>query len=68
MQKTKYEGIVKEREGVLLNVDNEALKQYKANKQRIQKMNQLEEDVAELKHTLNTRLNDIETLLRTLVK
>lgn len=64
MQKTKYEGIVKEREGVLLNVDNEALKQYKMNKQRVQKMNKLEEDVAELKQTIN----NIETLLRALVK
>ena len=49
MQKTKYDGIYKEREGVLLNLDNEALQQYKINKQKAKRLNQVEQDVSDLK-------------------
>lgn len=64
MQKTKYDGIYKEREGVLLNLDNEALKQYKASKQRLRKSEQMEKDVEALK----SDLQEIKELLRALVK
>lgn len=63
MQKTKYEGIYKEREGILLNMDNEALKQYKLRKQKEKKVINMEKDVSELKD----RFQRIEDLLMKLV-
>lgn len=64
MQKTKYEGIYKESEGVLLNLDNEALKQYKLRKQKEQKIHQMEKDV----NSLNGKVDQIMDLLTILVK
>ena len=49
MQKTKYDGIYKIKEGVLLNMDNEALQQYKLSKQKAKRLNQVEQDVSDLK-------------------
>jgi peptidoglycan hydrolase CwlO-like protein len=49
MQKTTYQGIYKAREGVLLNMDNEALEQYKKRKERQRKVYSLEKDVQSLK-------------------
>ncbi len=50
MQKTKYEGIYKQKEGVLLNMDNEALKAYKARKEKERKAVSIEKDVEMLKN------------------
>jgi hypothetical protein len=49
MEKTKYEGIYKQSEGVLLNMDNEALKAYKARKEKDRKTVSIEKDVEMLK-------------------
>jgi hypothetical protein len=64
VQKTKYEGIYKEREGVLLNLDNEALKQYKLRKQKEQKVQKMESDIS----TLTGKVDQIMDLLTILVK
>lgn len=64
MQKTKYEGIYKQREGVLLNMDGEALKAYKAKKEKDRrsistekKVEMLENDIREIKEMLMKALN-----------
>lgn len=64
MQKTKYEGIYKQREGVLLNMDNEALKAYKAKKEKDRrsittekKVEMLENDIREIKEMLMKALS-----------
>lgn len=64
MQKTKYEGIYKQREGVLLNMDNEALKSYKAKKEKDRrsittekKVEMLENDIREIKEMLMKALS-----------
>lgn len=49
MQKTKYEGIYKKQEGILLNMDNQALASYKARKEKDRKAAKTEEDLAMLK-------------------
>ena len=49
MQKTKYEGIYKKQEGILLNMDNQALKAYKLNKEKARKVSTVEKDVEFLK-------------------
>ena len=62
MQKTKYDGIYKQREGVLLNMDNEALRAYKVRKERDRVTTQLEADVKELKDGMK-ELKEIKELL-----
>jgi hypothetical protein len=59
MEKTKYEGIYKQKEGVLLNMDNEALKAYKARKEKDRKTVSIEKDVEMLK----TSMEEIKDLL-----
>lgn len=49
VEKTKYEGIYKQKEGVLLNMDNEALKAYKTRKERDRKSVSMEKDIESLK-------------------
>jgi hypothetical protein len=61
MQKTKYEGIVKAREGVLLNIDNEGLQRYKERKAKQRKLYDLEKDVQVLR-------NDITEIKELLLK
>jgi hypothetical protein len=62
VQKTKYEGIYKESEGVLLNLDNEALKQYKLRKQKEQKIHKMEADITNLNGKVD-RIMDLLTIL-----
>lgn len=64
MQKTKYEGIYKQRDGVLLNMDTEALKAYKAKKENDRrtistekKVEMLENDIREIKEMLMKALS-----------
>jgi hypothetical protein len=59
MQKTTYPGIVKLHEGLLLNVDNEGLQNYKARKEKARKSQQLEKDV----ETLKNDITEIKELL-----
>lgn len=60
MQKTEIKGIVKAREGVLLNVDAESLANYKKRKLKEQKINRLEEEVGELK----AMITEVMTILK----
>jgi hypothetical protein len=59
VQKTKYEGIYKQQEGILLNTDNDALKAYKARKEKDRKAVSIEKDVEMLK----TGMEEIKELL-----
>lgn len=53
MQKTEIQGIVKESEGVLLNVDNSALASYRKKKLREANINKLEAEICDIKSMLN---------------
>lgn len=53
MQKTEIQGIVKESEGVLLNVDTSALASYKKKKLREANINKLEAEVSDIKSMLH---------------
>ena len=53
MQKTEIQGIVKESEGVLLNVDTSALASYKKKKMRENNINKLEAEVSDIKSMLH---------------
>lgn len=59
VQKTKYEGIYKQKEGVLLNMDNDALRAYKARKEKERKAVSMEKDIENLK----TSIEEIKDLL-----
>lgn len=59
VQKTKYEGIYKQKEGVLLNMDNDALRAYKARKEKERKAVSVEKDIENLK----TSIEEIKDLL-----
>ena len=68
MQKTKYEGVYKVREGVLLNMDNESLKAYKAKKEKDRrqistekKVEMLENDIKEIKELLMKALKNVNS-------
>ena len=68
MQKTKYKGLYKVHEGVVLNHDNEALAEYKLRKTRFleekKRINQMEADVNQVKNDLQ----EIKDLLKGLAK
>jgi polyhydroxyalkanoate synthesis regulator phasin len=63
-QKTDVPGIFKEREGVLINKDNDALMAYKIKLQRAREADALREDVTELKKDIQ----EIKDLLKGLIK
>jgi hypothetical protein len=60
MQKTEIQGIVKESEGVLLNVDNSALASYRKKKLREENINKLEAEICDIK----SMLHEVMTLLK----
>lgn len=60
MDKTDVKGIYKESEGILLNKDNTALQQYKANRAHNSKLNNLEREVSDLK----SDISEIKELLK----
>lgn len=60
MDKTDVNGIYKESEGILLNKDNTALQQYKANRAQNSKLNNLEREVSGLKNDIS----EIKELLK----
>ena len=68
MEKTKYKGIYKAQEGILLNKDAEALALYKVRKQKMReqtdRVDGLENDVREMRNDLQ----EIKELLKGLVK
>ena len=64
MAKTEYPGIYKEREGVLINKDNDALTAYKKMKQRQINIQSLKKDVDDLK----SDISEIKELLKGLAK
>ena len=62
-QKTEVSGIYKVREGVLINKDNEALQAYKRKKIRennIKDIDNLKEDLSEIKKLLNCLVNKVK--------
>lgn len=50
--KTDVQGIYRTEQGYLINKDNEALQNYKANKVRMRQMNSVASDVEKLKHEM----------------
>jgi len=50
--KTDVQGIYRTEQGYLINKDNEALQNYKANKARTRQMNSVASDVEKLKHEM----------------
>jgi len=63
-KKTEIHGIYKEREGVLINKDIDALQAYKIKMQKMKETDILREDVSELKKDIE----EIKNLLKGLVK
>ena len=64
LAKTEVPGIYKERDGVLINKDDEGLKAYKQRKLQSQKLKTFEEEL----YTLKGDIAEIKTLLKALVK
>lgn len=62
--KTEIPGIYKERDGVLINKDEDGLRAYKQRKVQAQKLKSFEEDLL----TLKDDMAEIKNLLRALVK
>ena len=63
-KKTQVPGIYKVAEGILINKDNDALKAYKARKEKERKVSSMIEDMDNLKKDMQ----EIKELLRGLVK
>ena len=63
-EKTEIPGVYKEREGVLINKDNDALKAYKMQMQKAREAVSLRDEVSELKKDIE----EIKNLLKGLVK
>ena len=63
-EKTEVPGVFKEREGVLINKDNDALKAYKIQMQKSRELDSLRKDVTGLKEDME----EIKNLLKGLVK
>lgn len=62
--KTQVPGFYKTKEGVVINKDNVALTAYKKQKERVRKVDELEEDLKNIK----SDLDDIKELLKGLVR
>jgi peptidoglycan hydrolase CwlO-like protein len=58
-QKTAIPGIYKVSEGILINKDNDALKAYKARKNKDRQIEQVQEELYEVKKDIN----EIKSLL-----
>ena len=63
-KRTEVPGIFKEREGVLINKDNDALTAYKIKMQKAKEMDTLREDVTDIKKDIQ----EIKDLLKGLIK
>jgi hypothetical protein len=63
-QKTEVPGVYKVSDGVLINKDNTALQAYKAQKRRLKKIDNIEEEISSLRKDMD----EIKTLLRGLIK
>lgn len=64
LTKTDVPGIYKERDGVLINKDDEGLRAYKQKKLQSKKMREFEENLVDLKNDMA----EIKALLKGLVK
>lgn len=62
--KTEVPGFYKEAEGVIVNKDNEALKAYKMNKMKNDRINNMEHKVSKME----SDISEIKELLKGLVK
>lgn len=63
LNKTDIPGIYKERDGVLINKDDDGLKAYKMRKLQSVKMQTFEEDL----HNMKNDLHEIKELLKGLI-
>jgi hypothetical protein len=63
-QKTEVPGVYKVSDGVLINKDNTSLQAYKAQKRRLKKIDNIEEEISSLRKDMD----EIKTLLRGLIK
>lgn len=63
-QKTEVPGVYKVSDGVLINKDNTALQAYKAQKRKLKKIDNIEEEISSLRQDMD----EIKTLLRGLIK
>jgi len=63
-QRTEIPGVYKEREGVLINKDNEGLMAYKIRMEKARETTVLREEVTELKKDIQ----EIKDLLKGLIK
>lgn len=63
-QRTEIPGVYKEREGVLINKDNDALMAYKIRMEKARETTVLREEVTELKKDIQ----EIKDLLKGLIK
>jgi hypothetical protein len=64
MQKTDVHGIYKERDGVLINKDDEGLFAYKRRKQQLKKMDFLETEI----NTLKTDIAEMKEMMKEMIK
>ena len=64
MEKTEAPGIYKQRDGILINKDNEALSAYKKRLRREKSIDIMQTEMAELKNDIQ----EIKELLKGLVK
>jgi hypothetical protein len=64
MQKTDVHGIFKERDGVLINKDDEGLIAYKRRKQQLKKMDFLETEI----NTLKTDIAEMKEMMKEMIK
>ena len=63
MRKTEVSGIYKTDEGALINIDNASLKAYKKKKKSLNKIDDMEQDLAQLKDDMT----EIKELLQKLI-
>jgi len=64
MEKTEVPGIYKERDGILINKDNDALAAYKKRMRKEKAIDEMQDELSELKNDMK----EIKELLKGLVK
>ena len=64
MEKTEAPGIYKQRDGILINKDNDALAAYKKRMRKERAIDEMQDEISELKNDMK----EIKELLKGLVK
>lgn len=62
--KTEIPGMIKVHEGIVLNTDKDALALYKKRKQKMNKVDELEHEIKEIKNSVE----EIKEMLRGIIK